>query len=605
MIILQAKSDCCGCNACGDICPRNAVTFESDNEGFLYPRIDEGKCVNCGLCNKVCPIENIADIPNGNSPTPVTVAAVHKNNQIRFDSTSGGMFTALAEPFIKEDGYVGGAVYTGDWNVKQIVTNDIEDLKRLRSSKYIQSDASGYYRTIKELLDSEQKVLAVGLPCQIAALRHFLQKDYDNLLTIDLICRYINSPFAYRKYLDYLEDEYKSKIVYIKPKNKELGWRKLTHKVVFENGSTYYGTFQVDKFMKASMQSNCLSRPACYDCKFKGFPRFADISIGDYWSRKGENELDDDTGTSVVLLNSAKGTQYFERIKRKIKSNEVPLDKVIAGNPALVKPLPKESIDRETFYERINKEPFDVVVDSMCKFPEPSLKRKMVTVLKVIKRELSFSRCHIFPILQFIRLNFFHPAVHSDIWKGNVIFVSPHCDIEISRKASVVLNGYLTLGNSPFKHSKLETRIRMQDGAKLEIGNLSTGGYGFGYGSDVEIFSGAALISKGGPSTNMNTTIICQRKIVIGEMVAIGRNVTIRDNNGGHLININGYRDAQPVLVGEHVWLCEGCTVMSGVKIGDGTIVGAHSVVNRSLPPHVVVSGNPAAIGSEGIEWKM
>ena len=514
------------------------------------------------------------------------------------------MFTALAEPFMKDGGYVGGAVYTDDWNVKQIVTDNIDDLKRLRSSKYIQSDATGYYKTIKQLLKSGKKVMAVGLPCQIAALRQYLLKDYDGLITVDLICLYINSPMVYHKYLDYLEREYNSKVVYIKPKNKELGWRKLTHKVVFENGSTYYGTSQVDKFLKASMQRYFCSRPSCYDCVFKGFPRYADISLGDYWSKKGENTLDDDTGTSVVMLNSEKGVEYFEKIKKKIKYNDVPLDKVIEGNPALTKPLPRESVNRDVFYERIKNEPFDVVVDDMCSTPV-SFKHKVATILRVIKKEITFSRCRIKPIFQFIHLNFFHPAVHSDFAKGNVIYVSPYCDIEISRKASVELNGYLTLGGSPFKHTKLETRIKMAEGAKLIIGNLSTGGYGFGYGSDVEIFKNATLISKGGPSTNMGTTIICQSKIVIGEMVAIGRNVTIRDNNGGHLININGYIDARPVIIGEHVWLCEQSTILSGVKIGDGTIVGAQSVVNKSLPPHVTVAGNPAQIGSEGIEWKM
>lgn len=604
MIKITQKRDCCGCNACGDICPRSAITYQTDNEGFWYPDIDSSKCIDCGLCNKVCPIENNGKIKNDNFRNPITYAAIHKNNQIRFDSTSGGMFTALAEPFIKDCGYVGGAVYTEDWNVKQIVTDNIDDLKRLRSSKYIQSDATGYYKTIKQLLDDGKKVMAVGLPCQIAALRQYLSKEYDSLITVDLICRYINSPMVYRKYLDYLEKEYNSKVVYIKPKNKEFGWRKLTHKVVFENGSTYYGTFQIDKFMKASMRSNCLSRPACYDCAFKGFQRYADISLGDYWSPKGENVLDDDTGTSVVMLNSEKGAKYFEKIKKRIRYNEVPLDKVIKGNPALTKPMPRESIDRDVFYKRIKDEPFDAVVDDMCSTPV-SFKHKAATILRVIKRELAFSHCRIKPFFQFIYLNFFHPAVHSNFIKGNVVYVSPHCDVEISRKASVELNGFLTLGGSPFKHTKLETRIRMAEGAKLIIGNLSTGGYGFGYGSDVEIFKNATLISKGGPSTNMGTTIICQSKIVIGEMVAIGRNVAIRDNNGGHLININGYMDARPVIIGEHVWLCEQSTILSGVKIGDGTIVGARSVVNRSLPPHVTVAGNPAQIGSEGIEWKM
>lgn len=602
---LTRKEDCCGCNACGDVCPKGAIHYTTDEEGFWYPQIDSEKCINCGLCDKVCPMEHTSECSKGNTDKPICYAANHKNLQIRFDSTSGGMFTALAEPFLKSGGYVGGAVYTETWGVKQIVTNQPEDLEKLRSSKYIQSDATGFYRKIKELLDGGEKVLAVGLPCQMAALKCFLGRDYENLLIVDLICLYINSPMAYRKYLDYLEREYKSKVVYIKAKNKELGWRQLTHKVVFKNGATYYGTIQVDRFMRASMGNKCLSRPACYACRFKGFPRHADISIGDYWTKGRAHTLDDDTGTSVVLLNSEKGKAYFESVRKKLQCAEVSFDSVVQGNPALMQPLARGTVDRKVFYDRLRQEPFDVVVDSMCPIGKDSLKHQIKTLLKVAKRELQTSRGHPVPLLQFIYLNFMHPAVHSHLLKGHVIYTSPHCIFEIHRKASVELNGYLLFGHRPFKRSKLETRIRMAEGSRLVIGNLSTGGYAFGYGSDIELFKNAVLESKGGPSTNMNTTIICMNRIVIGQMVAIGRNVTIRDNNGGHLININGYRDSLPVFIGEHVWLCEGSMVMGGVKIGDGTIVGAGSIVKRSLPPHVIASGNPATTGMEGIEWKM
>lgn len=159
----------------------------------------------------------------------------------------------------------------------------------------------------------------------------------------------------------------------------------------------------------------------------------------------------------------------------------------------------------------------------------------------------------------------------------------------------------MTFGQSVFKGSKLETRIRMQDGAKLITG----GDYAFGYGSDIEIFKDAVLESKGGPSTNMNTTIICQSKIVIGKEVAIGRDVTLRDNNGGHLISINGYRNALPIIIGDHCWLTQSVTVMSGVKLGDGTIISAGTLVNTSFPARCVVGGSPAQITHRDVYWKM
>lgn len=605
MINITDKSQCCGCNACGDICPKDAITFKTDIEGFWYPEVNIDKCIDCGLCEKVCPELHKQATNKTNYTKPICFAANHKNLEIRFDSTSGGGFTGLAEYFLKKGGYVGGAVYTEDWGVKQIVTQNMEELPQLRSSKYIQSDASGYYAKIKNLLKNGEKVMAVGLPCQIAALKLYLRKDYDNLLTVDLICRYINSPKVYKKYLASLEKEYKSKIVYIKAKNKELGWRKLTHKVVFANGSTYYGTIAIDKFMKASMGSNCLSRPSCYQCPFKGFPRHADISLGDYWVHNiKDSKLDDDTGTSIILINSDKGKQYFESVKTKFYREEVSLGSVLKGNPALLYPLPKESVNRTEFYKAIETEDFGKVVDQYC-IGKKSLKHKIKNILKIFRNQVVFAHWKLKPLWQFVYYNFLHPAVQTSFKDGNVLYVSPHCILEIDKKAKIILNGPLWIGCSVFKHSRLETRIRMQENARMEIGNLGGNGYGFGYGSDIEIFKDATLISKGGPSTNMNTTIICQSKIVIGQEVAIGRDVTIRDNNGGHKISMYGYIDKLPVIIGEHVWLCQGCTVMSGVKIGDGSIVGANSLVNKSFPPHVVISGNPANITQENISWKM
>ena len=605
MINIKNKVDCCGCNACGDVCPKDAITFVTDNEGFGYPEVNMDRCIDCHLCEKVCPIINIDKLKKNDFITPKCYAANHKNLQIRFDSTSGGAFTGLAENFMKSGGYVGGAVYTEEWGVKQIITNKLEDLPKLRSSKYIQSDAQGFYKQIKNLLSDGKKVMAVGLPCQMAALKAYLKKNYDNLIIVDLICRYINSPKIYRKYLDYLEREYKSKIVDIKAKNKELGWKNLTHKVVFENGSTYYGSQSVDKFMQASMGSNCLSRPACYECKFKGFPRIADISIGDYWlGGKFKSELDDNTGTSAILINSRKGEAFFETVKKKYKRAEVSFQSVLSGNPALIKPLPRESVNRKLFYDRMENENFEDVVDSMCSRPN-SKKQQIKTFLKVFKKEVGYSKLHIKPLWQFVKLNLFHPAVHNSFRKGFVIYTTPHCLFQINKKASIELSGQLVFGLSVFKHTKVETRIRMDAGSKMIIGNLGNNGYAFGYGSDIEIFNGGTLISKGGPSTNSFTTIICQDKIVIGQCTAIGRNVTIRDNNGHHQISINGYIDALPVIIGEHVWLCQGCTVMSGVKIGDGSIISANALVNRPFPPHIVAAGNPAKITLENINWKM
>lgn len=611
MIKINNKVDCCGCNACGDICGKQAITFKTDNEGFWYPEVDMEKCVDCGLCEKVCPVIHAEELKKNDYSEPKCVAAIHKNLEVRFDSTSGGLFSALAEKMYKDGGYVGGAIYTEDWGVKFFISNNKEDLPALRSSKYLQSNSEGMYRQIRDLLKNGDKVLVCGLPCQIAALKAFLHKNYENLITIDLICRYINSPMAYRQYLNTLEKEYDSKIVYIKAKNKELGWRKLTHKVVFKNDKTYYGTIDNDIFMKASMKLNCLSRPSCYECKFKHFPRYGDITIGDYWIDRSKSSLDDDTGTSIVLLNSKKGETYFAEVRKKLKSEEVTFESIKKGNPALYKSLPPSSVNRDEFFSRIHAEDFREVVDSMA----DEFERKSSTVKSKLKARLkefkiiastflnAFRLAHHKPkpLWQFFYLNFCHKAVKGNVWKGHAIFPTPYCVFEISKKATIELHGPLIFGNSVFKHTKHETRIRMQDRAKMIIG----GSYAFGYGSDIEIFKDAVLESKGGPSTNMNTTIICQSKIVIGREVAIGRDVTLRDNNGGHLISINGYIDKMPIIIGDHCWLTQNVTIMSGVKIGDGTIISAGTLVNSSFPARCVVGGSPARITKRDVYWKM
>ena len=610
MINITNKVDCCGCNACGDICPKDAITFETDIEGFWYPKVDRDKCIDCGLCEKTCPIKNIDSIKKSEFKHPPSIAAVNKNLEVRFDSTSGGVFSALADRTYKDGGYVVACEYTKDWGVQWAVSRDREDLPRLRSSKYLQSDSSGMYREIRTLLKEGNQVLFCGLPCQVAALRSFLHGETENLILVDLICRYINSPLAYRKYLDTLEKEYGSKVVYIKAKNKELGWKRLTHKVVFENGSTYYGTIDNDIFMKASMRLNCVSRPSCYECRFKTFPRYGDITIGDYWTRGTRSNLDDDTGTSVVLLNSPKGGSFLNSITRKLVTEEVSLDSVLRGNPALLRSLPHSRIDRSVFFNRIRQEDFRAVVDELAatcaQNPEGRIRRFLKrgrNYLRILGRVVSYTRCHPRALSQFFYLNFFHPAIRRsvDFSKEKVVYVTPHCLFEIDRKAKVELGGPLVFGASVFKKSKLETRIRMLAGARL----ITYGPYGFGYGSDIEIFKHAVLVSKGGPRTNMGTTIICQSKIVIGAEVAIGRDVTIRDNNGGHTISVNGYQDSRPVIIGEHVWLCSGCTVMGGVKIGDGTIIGAGTHVSRSFPARCVVSSEPARITGHNIYWKM
>lgn len=215
--------------------------------------------------------------------------------------------------------------------------------------------------------------------------------------------------------------------------------------------------------------------------------------------------------------------------------------------------------------------------------------------LKGVRSRLQIAQYSPSVILKLFKLNSI-----SDIVNNKAILPTPYCCVLIEKGAKVIKNGNLLLGWKKFPKSKLETRLLVNDGGTLEILGHTT----IGYGADIEIFSGGKLTFKGGGGTNINTTIICAEKIEIGKDVMIGRNVTIRDNNGNHFINRAGYKNSRPVIIGDKVWLCEGCTIMPGVKIGDGAIVGAHAFVTQNVPAHTVVSGNPAVIVDEDVLWK-
>lgn len=606
MIAISDKKNCCGCQVCGDVCPKSAIAFKTDDEGFWYPVVDKVKCVDCGLCEKTCPQLHASELKKNDFDKPKCIAANHKNVEVRFDSTSGGMFTAFADWAFANGFYVGGAIFTDDWGARNFISNNKDDLLRLRNSKYIQSDAGGFYARVKELLLAGEKVLVCNLPCQIAALNAFLGKPYENLITIDLFCRAINSPLVFRKFLDSLEKKYESKVVYIKPKSKELGWHRLTLKIVFANGKTYYGTSDVDFFTRAFLNSNCISRPSCYTCQFKGFPRVADISIGDFWLAGGDHPkaalLDDNLGTSAILLNSAKGVDLFKLVEKKLKFDVVDLETIIRGNQALAESIGREKIDREQFYEKVNADDFLSVVD--CLFPKvkTSLKRRIHNVASAWKREVcQYAHWHLWPILQFAYYNLFCREVRGGaLSEGRAFYIGRHCDIELHKGSLLHLYGSVIFGESVFRRIHAESRMRiLPRGAMVVDGERS-----FGHGANIEIFSDGELVVKKGPWTNVNLCIICMDKILLDEWSMIGRDVTIRDNNGGHPIGIHGAQIHMPVVIGKHAWLTSNCTVMMGVRIGDGAIVGAHALVTSSIPPNCVANGNPARVTQKRVLWR-
>ncbi len=609
MIHIERKSECCGCNACGDICPKGAISFVTDEEGFWYPQVDQSKCVDCGLCEKVCPMLHVDELRERNSPQPVCYEGQHKNIEVVFASTSGGMFSALADVAYRKKGYVGGAVHNADFSVSQFISNDRQDLQRLRRSKDLQSNSEGFFQEVRKAVQTGEQVLVCGVPCQMAALRSFLQKDYDNLVIVDLICLGVNSPKVWRKYLEYIEEKYGAKIVDTENKNKEYGWRNLTQKFMLTNGEEIFDTCENSLFIKGFIGSRLYCRPSCYACKFKGFPRLADITIGDYWGKEKHSvEPDDNLGTSVILVNTNKGAAYFEQVKKRIHCKEIPLEWIVQGNPALVKPIATNpNVNRNDFFCELERESFPQVVEKYSKAGVLTGKTRLKQLLRPVwlklrfaKKVLRVTRCHPKALYQTVRYSGI-----KNLWQQRGILCGTHCVLEIHPKAQLNFKGLLTLGaKGRFPTSSLETRLLVASKGKLEI----LGDMIIGYGSDIEVFEGAALIIHGNKhgvsDTNIGCTIICGKQIEIQSDVGMGRNVLIRDNNGNHYMNTSGYRTARPVVIGEKAWLCESCTIMPGVKIGRGAIVGAESMVTSSVPAHALVFGSPAEVVEENVLWK-
>ena len=608
MISIQDKSKCCGCNACGDVCAHGAISFVTDIEGFWYPEVDTSKCTDCGLCEKVCPNLHADELKKNDFEKPICYAAEHKNLEVVFDSTSGGLFSAMADRMYRDKGYVGGAIFNEDFSVREYISNDKSDLPKLRSSKYLQSNSEGFYKEIKSLLTAGEKVLVCGTPCQMAALRTFLRKDYENLIIVDFICRGVNSPKIWRKYLDSFEERYGSKVVYAKAKSKEYGWRNLTQKVILENGKAYYEDRYVNNFTKGYLQTNAYCRPSCYDCQFKGFPRVADITIADFWGVENVNQtMEKNLGTSLVMINSQKGANYFELIKPRINSVEVPFESILAGNPMLTSSLEQPVVNREQFFNDVDKMSFTALaqkyIDTLSAKPtKVSLKRKIKNNLhkakhiykytKMLLKEMQYSPS---AICNFLKYNTFE-----DIKNKNIIITKPYVVIDIQKGGRIIKQGITILGWKKISNSKLETRIYVGRNATLEF----CGGNTIAYGTCIEVHDNAKIIFKEGAGCNTCGTFISQEYIEIGDNAIIGRHVTIRDNNGNHYINRDGYRNTRPVIVGDKAWLTEACTLLPGAKIGQGAIVGACAVVSSNIKPFTMAIGNPARIVDEDVLWK-
>lgn len=382
-IIIEDKKKCMGCTACVNICPKSCISMVQDTEGFLYPKVDEKKCIKCGACKKICPMkeEEVEDKSLGDLGI---FACVSKNKDILMKSSSGGVFTHLAIEIINNGGVVFGAAYDENFNVYHTYAENEEELSKFRGSKYVQSELKNTFKEVRDFLLQDRNVLFSGAPCQVAGLKKYLKKDYPKLITCDFICTGVPNPKVYRAYIDYYKEKFNLEVSNIEFRNKTYGWDNFSLLIDFKN-KKYLNNRYFDAYIQAHF-SHIFLRPSCYKCQFKKCNSESDIKLADYWYVKDVHpEIYNYNGVSLVINQSVKGKEFFDKIAQEINVVPSSIESVIKTNASFTR-IVNEPKSREAFLEVIeNTEDSRKIVECIQKLTKVSLKRKVIVWLRAKK----------------------------------------------------------------------------------------------------------------------------------------------------------------------------------------------------------------------------
>lgn len=327
MIILD-KNLCCGCSACAQRCPQQCIVMKEDEDGFTYPETDARNCIGCGLCEDVCPCLNT----NAKKEPLSVIAAINSDSSVRFQSSSGGIFSMLAESVLGEGGVVFGARFNEKWDVVVDYTESLDGLVAFRGSKYVQAFVGDCFQRAESFLKSGRKVLFSGTPCQVSGLRLFLHNEYDNLLTVAVACHSVPSPIVWREYLKGLNFRDISDIQF---RDKRISWEQYGLKIVYDGHKEFFQHHRENPFMQLFLHG-IITRLSCFNCSAKDGKSGADIILGDCWgiSQMHPDYPNDHQGISFVLCQTDKGSQAIE--KAGVKGLSLQYEKVISHNGGLV-----------------------------------------------------------------------------------------------------------------------------------------------------------------------------------------------------------------------------------------------------------------------------
>lgn len=318
------ESRCCGCLVCESICPQGAISMTENEKGFIMPNVDDGKCINCGLCLKVCDFKKTS---NTESNIEKAYSLVVNDKTVLNNSTSGGAFTALSDVVLAHGGCVVGSVVEDDFTICHVVADDKAGRDKMRGSKYVQSSTQGIWKQIKTLLSEGKEVLFTGTPCQCAAFKSFLGKDYDNLIVVDFLCHGVPNNKMFKEHIEYLNNYYKIPSVGFTFRNKTYGWDSYNNNNNLANGKTK--TKWINQIFYNFFVSNLSLRASCHQCPYRSLHRPSDITIADFWGIEKLSGRKDREGVSLVMTHTGKGLDLVKIAKENCLSREYPAESVL------------------------------------------------------------------------------------------------------------------------------------------------------------------------------------------------------------------------------------------------------------------------------------
>lgn len=389
MITITDKSLCCGCWACANICPKQCIVMKEDNEGFRYPEVDTGTCIDCGLCEKVCPIMQ----PKQDDTIPQSYVVQQKDSHVLRTSTSGGFFTAISKYAISKNGVVFGAAFDENMELCHQYSETLDGCAKFRGSKYVQSLIGNTYTEAKKFLQEGRLVVFSGTPCQIAGLYGFLKgKNYPNLVTVDLICRGTPSPLLLRKYLAYHAAVAKSSVVDYRSRDKYYGYNFSTASIWFANKhKEYHKGKESDMMLRLYFKDIC-SRPSCYDCHFKTLHRMSDFTIFDCWDAPSISSKFSDKGATNVFIHTENGANVFESLKNDFIWSESDIQPIIKRDGVMIKNVVSKNPNCGQFFQDLTMLSIEQVRE---KYLPDSPVKKVLAQIKPLCYKIGIFHCYL------------------------------------------------------------------------------------------------------------------------------------------------------------------------------------------------------------------